>query len=71
MHALEAVVSVLRSIGALFALIGGRAVGARGYPRMTLDYDLLTSEASVLDPALWSQLSEGGVSVDSRKGEVR
>jgi hypothetical protein len=35
MSVVEAVSKVLESMGARYALIGARAVGARGHPRMT------------------------------------
>ena len=69
MSVLEAVAHVLQSMGAPYALIGGRAVGARGHPRMTLDYDFLTSDARVLTRDPWKELEEGGASVDPRKGD--
>ena len=69
MSILEAVSRVLESIGAPYALIGGRAVGARGYPRMTLDFDFLTSDARILQRETWKDLEEGGASVDPRKGD--
>ncbi len=69
MSVLEAVANVLQSMGAPYALIGGRAVGARGHPRMTLDYDFLTSDARVLTREAWKQLEEHGASVDPRKGD--
>ncbi len=69
MNVIEAVSSVLESIGAPFALIGARAVGVRGHPRMTLDYDFLTADARVLDRETWKDLEEGGAFVDPRKGD--
>jgi hypothetical protein len=69
MTLIEAVSRVLESIGAPFALIGGRAVGARGYPRMTLDYDFLTADARVLQRSTWKSLQERGATVDPRKGD--
>ncbi|HET8797994.1 MAG TPA: hypothetical protein VFO89_09905 [Thermoanaerobaculia bacterium] len=48
MNVIEAIGTALDSIGARYALIGARALGVRGYPRMTLDYDFLTDEARVL-----------------------
>jgi hypothetical protein len=69
MNVIEAVSGVLESIGAPYALIGGRAVGARGYPRMTLDYDFLTSDARVLQRETWKRLQEAGATIDPRKGD--
>ena len=67
---LEAVQRVLRSIDAPHALIGAHAMAARGYPRFTVDIDLLTSDPRVLAPALWTPLVEDGASVDSRRGDA-
>ena len=70
MSVIEQVSRTLESIGAPYALIGGRAVGARGYPRMTLDYDFLTSDARVLQRETWKHLEQSGASADPRKGDV-
>lgn len=69
MNVVEAVSHVLQSIGAPYALIGARAVGARGHPRMTLDYDFLTSDARVLQREVWKSLEERGATIDPRKGD--
>jgi hypothetical protein len=70
MKIVEAVVQLLSALGTPFALIGGRAVGARGYPRMTLDYDFMTSDARVLEPVTWRRMTEEqGARVDIRRGE--
>jgi hypothetical protein len=69
MNVIEAVSAVLQSIDAPFALIGGRAVGARGYPRMTLDYDFLTTDARVLQREIWKPLEKRGAAIDPRKGD--
>lgn len=68
MSAIDAVSRLLESIGARYALIGGRAVAARGYPRMTLDYDFLTSDRRVLESGTWKPLEQAGAVVDPRKG---
>lgn len=67
---LEPVRRVLRSIHAPYALIGGHAMAARGYPRFTIDIDVLTSDTRVLTPSLWTPLVEAGASVDARKGDA-
>jgi hypothetical protein len=67
---LEPVQRVLRSIDAPHALIGAHAMAARGYPRFTIDIDLLTSDARVLAPSLWTPLVESGAAVDPRKGDA-
>ncbi len=69
MNVVEAVSHVLESIGAPYALIGARAVGVRGHPRMTLDYDFLTSDARVLQREVWKSIEERGATVDPRKGD--
>jgi hypothetical protein len=69
MTVIEAVSQILESIGAPYALIGARAVGARGYPRMTLDYDFLTSDERVLEREVWKVLEERGATIDPRKGD--
>ncbi|HEV8631836.1 MAG TPA: hypothetical protein VGV61_16085 [Thermoanaerobaculia bacterium] len=66
----ERVVRVLESLGAPYALIGGQAVTARGYPRLTVDYDFLTTDARVLRRETWSALSDAGVAVDPRRGDL-
>ena len=68
MKILEAVAAALDALGAPFALIGGRAVIARGYIRATLDHDFLSADRRVLDPASWSALAAAGVGVDCRRG---
>ncbi len=50
-----------------YALIGGRAIIARGHTRSTLDFDFLTTDTRVLDAAFWTSL-EGG-DVDIRRGD--
>lgn len=69
MSALDRISRLLASIGAPYALIGGRAVAVRGYPRMTLDYDFLTSDSRILEPGIWQTLEAEGVQVDRRRGE--
>ena len=69
MSVLDRIPRLLESIGAPYALIGGRAVAARGYPRMTLDYDFLTSDPRILEPGIWQALEDEGVQVDRRRGE--
>ena len=69
MQKIEPVVRVLKSLEASFALIGGHAVGLRGHPRMTLDYDLLTTERRVLQRDAWGALEQNGAKVDVRRGD--
>ena len=69
MNVIEAVAGVLESIGAPYALIEARAVGARGFPRMTLDYDFLTSDERILRREIWRPLEQAGATADPRKGD--
>ena len=64
----EPVRQILESVGAPFCLIGGHALAARGYPRFTVDIDLLTTDPRVLDQELWRPLANAGASVDARRG---
>jgi hypothetical protein len=45
-------------------------MAARGYPRFTVDIDLLTTDTRVLDGATWVGLIASGASVDPRRGDV-
>ena len=65
----EPVVRVLQSIGAPHALIGGHAMAARGYPRFTIDVDLLTSDNRVLIADTWAGLEHDGAEIDIRRGD--
>lgn len=66
---LEAVTGILESIGAGYALIGGQAVAMRGHPRLTLDYDLLTTDRRVFGRDVWKSLEDRGAVVDVRQGD--
>lgn len=66
---LEAVSGILESLGASYALIGGQAVAMRGHPRLTVDYDFLTSDRRVFDPDVWKSLEDRGGKIDIRKGD--
>ena len=67
---LEPVRGVLDAIGVRYALIGAHAMAARGYPRFTLDVDLLTTDTRVLDVAHWTDLIREGAQVDVRRGDA-
>lgn len=67
---LEPVQRILDRLGAPYALIGAHAMAARGYPRFTVDIDLLTTDARVLDRGLWADLEREGATVDARRGDV-
>ncbi|HSP16662.1 MAG TPA: hypothetical protein VLV78_18090 [Thermoanaerobaculia bacterium] len=70
MSAIESISRVLESIAAPYALIGGRAVGLRGHPRMTLDYDFLTTDPRVLQPGIWASLARRDATIEPRKGDA-
>src|SRR6188474_1760407 len=67
---LEPVRRALDALGARYALIGAHAMAARGYPRSTVDIDLLTSDTRVFDAATWVDLTRGGAHIDARRGDV-
>lgn len=66
---LELVCATLESIRARYAVIGGHAVAMRGHPRLTVDYDVFTTERRVFERQLWTSLQERGASVDIRTGD--
>lgn len=67
---IEPVHRVLRAIGAAHALIDAYAMAVRGYPRFTIDVDLLTADDCVLDPAAWAALEREGAAVGPRRGDA-
>lgn len=66
---LEAVTSALVEFGTPHAVIGAAALAAHGIVRSTFDLDLLTVDATVLDPSRFGMLTRKGITVDSRRGE--
>jgi hypothetical protein len=44
-------------------------MAVHGVSRATVDLDLLTTDASVLDPSRWDELRRGGVDVEVRHGD--
>jgi hypothetical protein len=66
----EPVRRVLDALGVRYVLIGAHAMAARGYPRFTVDVDLLTMDSRVLDPAHWTDLIRDGAQVDVRRGDA-
>lgn len=52
------------------AVIGAAALAAAGVVRSSLDLDLLTLDHGVLETGFWSDLSEAGVAVDVRRGDM-
>jgi hypothetical protein len=67
---IEPVRRVLDAIGAPYALIGAHALAARGYPRFTVDVDLLTSDHRVLTRTVWAELEREGAAVNPRRGDA-
>ena len=67
---IEPVRRVLDALGAPYALIGAHAMAVRGYPRFTVDVDLLTADERVLAPSVWTDLVREGARVDPRRGDV-
>ena len=67
---IEPVRRVLNALGSRYALIGAHAMAARGYPRFTVDVDLLTSDPRVLDASRWAELAQTGAQVDARRGDA-
>jgi hypothetical protein len=63
------VLRVLDAMGARHALIGAHAMAARGYPRFTVDIDILTVDARVLDRPTWTELEGTGAVVECRRGD--
>jgi hypothetical protein len=66
----DRVVAILNDAGVAHALIGAAALAAAGVARSTLDLDLLTVDARVLDPMFWSGLRQTGARVDVRRGDA-
>lgn len=66
---IDRVREVLDTIGARFALIGAHAMAVRGYPRFTVDIDLLTTDLRVLRAEAWTALAGDGSRVDVRRGD--
>lgn len=56
----EPVCRVLDALDVPYALIGAHAMAARGYPRFTVDIDLLTTDSRVLDRATWATIEREG-----------
>lgn len=67
---IEPVRRVLDALGASYALIGAHAMAARGYPRFTVDVDLLTTDPRVLAPVTWAGLEGEGAVVTPRRGDA-
>ena len=70
MKNVEPVIRALEEQRIRFALIGGHAVALRGHPRMTLDYDFLTTDRRVLQRDFWKSLERSGARIDPRAGDA-
>lgn len=66
----EPVQRVLDGLGAPYTLIGAHAMAVRGYPRFTVDVDVLTSDERVLSDSAWDELRRAGATVDPRRGDA-
>ena len=76
MNPIARIADHLRESGVSFAVIGAAAMSARGFPRQTLDLDLLTTDARVLQAEFWRGVSPApevriGDSDDPLRGVVR
>ena len=67
---LQPVLAALDALGTSYALIGAHAMAVRGYPRFTIDVDLLTTDERVLTAATWDVLRQSGAVVDARRGDA-
>lgn len=61
-----AITERLEAAGVAFAVIGAAAMSALGFPRQTLDFDLLVTDRRVLDERFWGGL---GVAAQVRVGD--
>ncbi len=66
---IEPVARALDAAAIPYALIGAHAMAARGYPRFTIDVDLLTTDVRALDAATWVALIGAGARVERRRGD--
>lgn len=65
----DTVRAVLDAHAIQYAVIGAVALAARGAPRSSFDFDLLTTDKRVFSPEMWSELVATGIAVDIRKGD--
>ncbi|HEX2164326.1 MAG TPA: nucleotidyltransferase [Thermoanaerobaculia bacterium] len=56
----------LEAAGVPFAVIGAAAMSARGFPRQTLDFDLLVTDRRVLEGRFWEGV---GTAAEIRVGD--
>ena len=66
---IQRVTAILDKLGVKYAVIGAMAMAARGFPRFTLDFDLLTTNQAVFDTSVWAELIRDGIVVDVRRGD--
>lgn len=66
---IASVTQILDAAAVTYALIGAHAMAARGYPRFTVDVDLLTTDTRVLSTDMWLDLADRGARVDRRRGD--
>jgi hypothetical protein len=66
----DQVLSILDGLDIEYAVIGAVAVAARGAPRSTYDFDLLTTDKRALEENNWTELRNSGVEVDIRRGDA-
>lgn len=64
----QRVADILQRHNVQYAVVGGIAVIARGYLRVTRDVDFLTTASSILTRATWSEL-EQLATVEVRRGD--
>jgi hypothetical protein len=67
---IELVQKALDVLGSPYALIGAHAMAVRGYPRFTIDVDILTADERVLNVATWEGLRHAGTVVEPRRGDA-
>lgn len=63
---IAAITERLEAAGVPFAVIGAAAMSALGFPRQTLDFDLLVTDRRVLDERFWGGLE---VAAEVRVGD--
>ncbi|HET9226356.1 MAG TPA: hypothetical protein VFR31_06795 [Thermoanaerobaculia bacterium] len=66
----EEVSALLEAAEIRHALIGALALSAYGVNRASLDLDLFATDPACLQPDLWADLENRGISVEIRKGDL-
>ena len=68
---LNDVTDCLAAAGVQYALIGAGALAVHGVSRSTLDVDLFTTDAAVLDSAVWALVTASSrIQVEIRRGDA-